>query len=421
MFILFSLAMMITPIHAYLDPGTGSMLVSTIIALMATLIYSLKSFAFNIKSSIAKIFGKKIKKISNVGLVFYNEGDQYFTTFYPVLKELQNRGIEFTYLYSDRNDTIIKEIDGINAHYIDEGNKAFFHLNTLQAKMCIMTTPGLDVLQIKRSKGVAHYCHLAHSASGCRYQVFGVDYFDSVLLPNRFDKKFIEKLEEKRGLPKKDIRIVGIPYLDYAYEQIEKMTIIKPEKETILLSPTWGEHGLLNKYGLDLLSVLLFSGKYDVIIRPHPQSVRYETEMLDEIKHKFQNNQNLYWDYKNDGLESMSKSSIMISDFSGIIMDYIFLFAKQVISFPGTIDLRGRDYVDKDDTLWYIDFYNKFTTVLKAENIENVNNVIDGLLKSKVLQNNKQYEGYNPYARNSAKRIVDVIEDIYKNIEKGNR
>ena len=199
------------------------------------------------------------------------------------------------------------------------------------------------------------------------------------------------------------------------------MTIIKPEKETILLSPTWGEHGLLNKYGLDLLSVLLFSGKYDVIIRPHPQSVRYETEMLDEIKHKFQNNQNLYWDYKNDGLESMSKSSIMISDFSGIIMDYIFLFAKQVISFPGTIDLRGRDYVDKDDTLWYIDFYNKFTTVLKAENIENVNNVIDGLLKSKVLQNNKQYEGYNPYARNSAKRIVDVIEDIYKNIEKGNR
>jgi len=51
-----------TPVQAYLDPGTGSMLLSTLIALIATLIYSTKSFIFKIKSLIARLFGMKIKK-----------------------------------------------------------------------------------------------------------------------------------------------------------------------------------------------------------------------------------------------------------------------------------------------------------------------------------------------------------------------
>ncbi len=411
-----------TPAHAYLDPGTGSMLFSTIIALVATLIYSLKSFTFNIKSFVARIFGKKIQRVESSDIVFYSEGEQYFTTFYPVLKELTRRGVKFTYLYSDDNDSMVQKIDGIDAYYIDKGNKAFYHLNTLEAKMCVMTTPGLDVLQIKRSKGVDHYCHLAHSTGGCRYEVYGVDYFDSVLTSNRYDKDFIEKLEEKRNLPHKDIRIVGTPYLDYALEQLAKMNIPKPNNKTLLISPTWGEHGMLNEYGPELLETLLSHGKYDLIIRPHPQSVKYENDMLEDLKNKFKNNKNLYWDYENDALGSMAKADLMISDFSGIILDFIFLFSKQVISLPGVIDLRGKDYIDKNKNLWQIDFYHQYTTVLEKGDIVNVNQTINKLISENDNASRLKYDSdYNPYLGKASVETADAIEDLYKKIQDGKK
>ncbi len=423
MYNLFFLAIvLITPAHAYLDPGTGSMLLSVIIALIASLIYSIKGFTFKIKSFTSMLFGKKVKKIdSNDDIVFYNEGEQYFTTFYPVLEECQKRGLNFTYLYSDENDSVAKQLEGNDTHYIDKGNKAFFHLNTLQAKMCIMTTPGLDVLQIKRSKGVNHYCHLSHSTGGCRYEVFGVDYFDSVLVPNKYDKEFIEKLEEKRNLPHKDIRIVGTPYLDFTLEQLSTINIDKPKEKTILLSPTWGEHGLLNEYGSELLEVLLSNEKYTVIVRPHPQSIEYEVPMLENLKNKFKDKKNLQWDNESNGLVSMSKASIMISDFSGIILDYIFLFSKPVISLPSTIDLRGKDYIDKNINLWQIDFYYQHTTILKEEDIVNLNQTIDSLLDTQKPIDTKAYQDYNPHSGKASMQTVDAIENMYKNINNGGK
>jgi len=42
----------------------------------------------------------------------------------------------------------------VEAKYIGTGTKAYSYLRFLEADVCAMTTPGLDVLQIKRSKGV---------------------------------------------------------------------------------------------------------------------------------------------------------------------------------------------------------------------------------------------------------------------------
>ena len=404
--------------QAYLDPGTGSMLLSTLIALIATFIYSIKSFAFNIKSLVFRVLGRKIQKIQKIDIVIYNEGEQYFSLFYPILKELQGRGISFTYLYSDINDSIVQKIDNIDAHFIDEGNKAFFQLNTLEAKMCIMTTPGLDVLQIKRSKGVKHYCHITHSTGGCiGYEVFGTDYFDSILAPNKYDKKFIEELELKRQLPQKDISIIGTPYLDYLLKKLEK---IKPEKNsdtTILVSPTWGENGLLSKYGFPLFEQLLKKKEFKIIVRPHPQSVKYEKYLLKRLKNTFSDNSNLEWDYKKDGLESMTKASIMISDYSGIVLDFMFLFSKPVITIPSVIDFRGKDYIMINDIPWYVDFFQKHTYTLKEEHVKNINSIVSESLQNYIPENKFYDDSYNPYFGTSAIKAVNAIENIYQKIE----
>ena len=222
------------------------MLFSMLVALLATALYTLKSFFFKLEYWVSRLFGTKMQHKEKQKIVIYNEGQQYFSTFYPILKELQKRNIEFTYLYSEKADEIPKVLPNIDAHFIDTGNKAFYYLNTLEADLCIMTTPGLDVLQIKRSKGVKHYCHISHSAAGCAgYEVFGIDYFDSIILPNTYDETFVRELEKKRALPPKEIFISGNPYLDYLLQRKQEIIASTPTKTTnktiVLFSPTWGE------------------------------------------------------------------------------------------------------------------------------------------------------------------------------------
>ena len=78
----------------------------------------------------------------------------------------------------------------------------------------MLTTPGLDVLHIKRNRGVAHYCHIVHSLSPMTYRVFGVDYFDSVLVANEVQEDFIRDIKSAHNVKRKHIAITGSTYLD---------------------------------------------------------------------------------------------------------------------------------------------------------------------------------------------------------------
>ena len=187
--------LIVTNAYAYLDPGTGSMLLSSIFSLFAVAMFSVKNALYKIVRFIGVLFGKQVKQEKKYGLVVYNEGEQYFSTFFPVLRELVSKGVDFTYIYSDPNDSMLSALSGIDAIYIGKGNKAFFFLNRLEAQMVVSTTPGLDVLQIKKSKGVKHYCHLHHASRGAAiYKVFSFDYYDSNLLACAADEQFFTEL-----------------------------------------------------------------------------------------------------------------------------------------------------------------------------------------------------------------------------------
>ena len=85
----------------------------------------------------------------------------------------------------------------IKASFIGEGNKAFSKLNFLNARILIATTPGLDVYQWKRSKNVNYYIHNFHSASySSLYRMFGLDYYDSVLISGDYQMEQIRDFEK---------------------------------------------------------------------------------------------------------------------------------------------------------------------------------------------------------------------------------
>lgn len=360
----------------YIDPGTGSMLFSILIGATATLYFLARAAILKFKFLFSGNKGAADK--STHKYVIYNEDKRYWNVFKPVLDAFEKHQTEVTYFTSYKEDQIFSsDYKFVKAEYIGEGNAAFAKLNLLSADIVVMTTPGLGVYQLKRSKNVKHYAHLEHSTGDATmYRMFGLDYFDSVLVTGNYKEKDVRYLEELRGIKRKEIVSVGCTYLDIYKEKIEALPTEENHNFTVLLSPSWGPSAILSRYGEKLLDPLLATG-WNVIVRPHPQSKISEKDMLDRLTEKYADFKNLHWDYERDNIYSMKKADIMISDFSGIIYDYTFLCDKPVMYVNGDMDLRMYDAYDvPPQEPFQINAVKKFGIELKEEQFASIKDVI---------------------------------------------
>lgn len=373
----------------YIDPGTGSMLFSILIGAAATVFFLFRALLLKIKFILSgKKDGSAQVDSSYKPYVIYNEGNQYWNTFKPVVEEFEARKIPLEYLTSSKNDPVFdQKYNYVKAEFIGEGNSAFAKLNMLSAGVVLMTTPGLQVYQLKRSKNVKHYSHVLHMPNDATtYRLFGLDFFDSVLLTGDYQAADLRYLEEKRGINKKELVTVGCPYLDVYKQNIAEIPAEENHPFTVLVSPSWGDVGLLKKYGEKLLDPLSKTG-WRIIVRPHPQSKKSEAEMLERLTARYKDNPNIVWDYERQNIFSLKKSDIMISDFSGIIFDYTFLCDKPVMYVNAGMDLRPYDAYDLDGKeLWQYSVLRKFGTELKEEQFANIKEVIQSVSDSKELE-----------------------------------
>lgn len=373
----------------YIDPGTGSMLFSILIGAAATVFFLFRALLLKIKFILSgKKDGSAQVDSSYKPYVIYNEGNQYWNTFKPVVEEFEARKIPLEYLTSSKNDPVFdQKYNYVKAEFIGEGNSAFAKLNMLSAGVVLMTTPGLQVYQLKRSKNVKHYSHVLHMPNDATtYRLFGLDFFDSVLLTGDYQATDLRYLEEKRGINKKELITVGCPYLDVYKQNIAEIPAEENHPFTVLVSPSWGDVGLLKKYGEKLLEPLSTTG-WRIIVRPHPQSKKSEAEMLERLTARYKDNPNIVWDYERQNIFSLKKSDIMISDFSGIIFDYTFLCDKPVMYVNAGMDLRPYDAYDLDGKeLWQYSVLRKFGTELKEEQFANIKEVIQSVSDSKELE-----------------------------------
>lgn len=370
----------------YIDPGTGSMLFSILIGALATVYFLSRAAWIKIKFLFT---GKKgnIDK-SSYRFVIYNEDIRYWNVFKPVLDAFENHETEVTYFTSCKEDPVFNaEYKFVFSQYIGEGNTAFAKLNFLSADVVLMTTPGLDVYQLKRSRNVKHYAHLEHSVGDATmYRMFGLDYFDSILVTGMYKEKDVRWLEEHRNINRKEIVSVGCTYLDEFKKRIEKIPAEEDHKFTVLLSPSWGPNAILSRYGEKLLDSLQATG-WNIIVRPHPQSRISEKEILDRLTSRYKDIENIIWDYNSDNIFSLKKADIMISDFSGIIYDYTFLCDKPVMYVNADMDLRMYDawYVPGQKP-WQVNAVKKFGIELKESQFSNIKEIIRNARDSKELE-----------------------------------
>lgn len=405
-------------VFLYIDPGTGSMLFSIVITLLTMLFFVGKAVILKIKFifSGSKTNASRANKHS---IVVYAESARYWTVFKPILDEFENRGINVHYYTAEKNDPFFSQTYSfITGEAIGEGNKAFTRLNFLEADICLMTTPSLDVYQLKRSRGVKHYAHILHSAADATsYRLFGLDYFDSILLTGEYQKKHVRLLEDKRGIKKKDLVVVGCSYLDTLQEKVDLIEPCSSPNFTVLVAPSWGSNGILLKYGEKLLDPLVATG-FTIIVRPHPQSVTSEKEVLEYLQKRYRDTVTLEWDFSLENLTSLSRSNTMISDFSGVILDYTFLFDRPFLYVQSDFDSRPYDAGDIEESLWIHTVLPEIGIELTESNFSNLTEILTKACSDPILSINRKKAKNTAweYQGESGKRVVDYVVEIQKKV-----
>lgn len=365
---------------AYIDPGTGSMLFTILIGVIGAAIYSLRMLFIKLRF---KMSGGKVKMEDEaVPFVIFSDNKRYWNIFEPICREMNNRGKDVFYITASSDDPVFDcNLEHIKAECIENENKLFSRLNFLNATVLISTTPGLDVYQWKRSKNVKYYVHIPHAANDITlYRMFGIDYYDAVLLSGDYQVNQLRELEKLRNLKERELVKVGIPYMDEMAKRFEKTPAIAKHPRTVLLAPSWGKSAILSVYGSKIIEKLLETG-YHVIIRPHPQSFDSEKEMIEKLMTEFPDSDKLEWNRDRDNFDALNRSDILISDFSGVIFDFSLIYDKPVIYTNPDFDLSVYDAWWSETPLWTLSALPRIGRQLTDENIENLKELIDSCLE----------------------------------------
>ena len=408
----------------YIDPGTGSMLFTVLLGLITTLYFLFQRLFVWIKFRISA--GKTdIKSLEKKSFVIFSDNKNYWSVFKPICDEFEKRKISVEYWTASPEDQALKEkYRFVHCEFIGEGNKAFSRLNMMSSRICLATTPGLDVLQWKRSKNVDYYVHILHAAgtSAGGYRMFSLDYYDAVILTGEFQIEEIRELEKKRNLPQKELKVFGCTYMDALKARLDTVPQKKrtDEELTVLLAPSWGQSSILVRFGEKIIDCLLSTG-YKIIIRPHPQSFRSDREIMDNLIMKYPSGEQLIWDRNGDNFDSLSAADIMISDFSSVMFDFALVFNKPFIYTEGIFDKSPYEAAWLDEELWKFRILPSIGLPLKEEQFSNMKNVILDAIADRSLAKGRELAREEAWAHigDSARLTVEYLVNKNEQFGKG--
>lgn len=402
----------------YIDPGTGSMLFTILIGIFFAGFYALRMFLIKLRF---KIGGGKVKANSEeIPFVIFSDDKRYWNVFEPICREMDRRGRDIVYMTTSEDDPALDNAyPHVEAKFIGKDNKAFARLNFLNATIVLSTTPSLDVYQWKRSKNVQYYVHILHSAGEIvLYRMFGIDYYDAVLLSGEYQARSVRKLEKLRGLPEKELVLVGIPYMDEMAARLERLEPVPEHPCTVLLAPSWGPSAIFSVYGGRILDVLMKTG-YHIIVRPHPQSFISEKDLMEKLMQDYPASEQLEWNQDRDNFEVLNRSDIMISDFSGVIYDFSLVFDKPVIYTDPDYDVGIYDAWWLKAPLWKASALPRLGCQLTEDNMEHLQEVIDSCLTDPKYAEGRRTVKEETWAHvgEGAKRTVDYLLNKYEQLK----
>ena len=145
-----------------------------------------------------------------------------------------------------------------------------------------------------------------------------------------------------------------------------------------MIAPSWNysQVNFLNENFVDLINILLQKGE-KVIFSPHPEHLKRSSKILNKIIRN-NSNPNFYFDDNHENIYSMQKSKCLITDSSGIAMEYMLILKRPVLYLDEHDKIHNKDIHDYSniDIIDY-EIKKKFGYLFKQKDFTNIDNIIN--------------------------------------------
>ena len=369
---------------------------------------------------------KKFEKLTDKerSIIFYAENEASMNHFRLLISELTEiKNLQICYVTSVKNDPIFSSKNkNILPFYIGDGTTRTKFFLTLKTKILIMDMPDLDRFHIKRSKVYpVHYIYIFHSMFSIHSYLRegALDNYDTIFCVGEHHKKEIRATEERYGLKEKKLIEYGFGRLDtLMWEKKKFQKTDMKNKNLVLITPTYGENNLLKICGKDLIKILLQEG-FTVMLRPHYKILKDSKKLIKSIIESFGNNPNFILEEGIIPSEKFHNSKCMISDWSGISLEYAFTFERPVI----LIDLPKKNLNPNSGDIPIepieISIREKIGHVVSPNNLEKIPEIIKNLDNDNFSEQIRKIRSELVYnIGKSAKIGAEIIEKNLHGIEK---
>ena len=163
---------------------------------------------------------------------------------------------------------------------------------------------------------------------------------------------------------------------------------------------------------------MLLNTGYHVIVRPHPQSFKSETEMIQRLMEQYPDSDRLEWNRDTDNFEVLRRSDILISDFSGVIFEFCLIYDKPVIYTDPKFDLSPYDAWCLDTPLWTTTALPRLGEQLTADNMQDLKTLIDTCLDDpRYAEGRRQVKAETwEHTGEGAARVADYLIKKYEEL-----
>jgi len=249
------------------------------------------------------------------------------------------------------------------------------------------------------------------------YRHGAFDHYDSILCCGSHQVEEIRRYEKLNDLPPKRLVEAGYYRLERIYKEYFWYSSEKSSpatKETILIAPSWGAGNVLESYGEHLVELLLEAG-YEVIVRPHPETLRRFPDLVALFTSKYSNNPNYTLELSIATDDSLLRADILISDYSGITFEYAFGTERPLLFLDVPIKIRNQRFKELGIEPLELSLRPEIGVIVSPKELENVPQEIYNLIanklayKKRIAELRKQYVyAFGHSSEIGAQYIVDL-------------
>ncbi len=236
------------------------------------------------------------------------------------------------------------------------------------------------------------------------YKNNAFDSYDKILCitQNQYDE--LKQNKELKNLNYKLYKS-NYPKLNIIKKQITKSN----KKQSITIAPSWGVGNIFENKNFEILLAELVNSGFTIILRPHSQVPHKTYTFLNKLKNKY-NEGCVIIQSNNSNFHNTFESSYLITDWSGIALEYFMVTENPVIFIDTRRKIHNKNFNEKKDKIpLEVSIRAKIGLIVDPLDVKNINYYIKEL-------NKKDYKKEIEEIKNKTFFLKDINENSFNQI-----